>query len=100
MAIAVVIEMDGTTLDQYDEVCALMGLTPRSEGEEGGLFHWVTATDTGIRITDVWESKEPFEKFSAEKLGPTLQQVGVAATPRITFYDVHNYFTAGTAARV
>ena len=53
MAIAVQIDFDGATLDQYDEVVQKMGFEPRGRGEPGGLFHWVTKTDSGIRVTDV-----------------------------------------------
>jgi hypothetical protein len=39
MAIAVVMEFDGATLDQYDEVLVKMGLEPRGPGPKGALFH-------------------------------------------------------------
>ena len=59
-------------------------------GEE--LFHWVTKTDDGFRVTDVWESRDAFEKFADEKLGPLLHDVGIANPPEIQFFDVYNYF--------
>jgi hypothetical protein len=52
MAVAVVTECKGATLDQYDQVLAKMGRTPRGRGAPGSLFHWVTATEDGIRVTD------------------------------------------------
>jgi hypothetical protein len=45
MAVAVVIECKGATLDQYDQVLAKMGRTPRGRSAPGSLFHWVTATE-------------------------------------------------------
>jgi hypothetical protein len=54
MAVAVVLEFPGATLKQYDEVIERMGFEPGGSGAPGGLFHWVTATDDGIRGTDVW----------------------------------------------
>ena len=57
MAVAVVIELPGATLDQYDQSLVKMGFTPEGAWAPAGLFHWVTATDDGIRITDVWRSK-------------------------------------------
>jgi hypothetical protein len=71
-----------------------MGFRPGGKGAPGGLFHWVTKTDDGIRITDVWDSKETFDKFAQEKIGPLSQEVGIAGPPEITFYEVHNYLTA------
>ena len=95
MAIAVQIDFDGATLDQYDEVVQKMGFEPRGRGEPGGLFHWVTKTDSGIRVTDVWESQEIFERFAQEKIGPLTAAVGLTSPPRVTFHEVHNYLTAG-----
>jgi len=95
MAIAVQLDFNGATLEQYDEVVAKMGFTPRGRGEPGGLFHWVTQTATGIRVTDVWESREIFERFAQEKIGPLTATVGLTSPPLITYYDVHNYLTAG-----
>jgi hypothetical protein len=53
MAVGVIIDCKGATLDQYDQVLAKMGRTPRGRGAPGSLFHWVTATEDGIRVTDV-----------------------------------------------
>ena len=95
MAIAVQQDFPGGTLAQYDEVVKRMGFHPGGPGAKGGLFHWVTKTDGGIRVVDVWESRDQFEKFAAEKIGPISAQVGVAAPPKITFFEVHNYLTKG-----
>jgi len=95
MAVAVQLDFEGGTLDQYDEVIKRMGFTPGGKGGPGGLFHWVTKTDTGVRVTDVWESREAFEKFAQEKIGPITQDVGVPGPPTTSFVEVHNYLTAG-----
>ena len=94
MAVAVVLEFDGTTLEQYDQVLEKMGLEPQGPGPQGALFHWVTATNGGIRVTDVWESAEAFEAFSEEEIGPKTAEVGVPGPPTVTMYEVHNYLTA------
>jgi hypothetical protein len=95
MAVGVDLEFEGATLDQYDQVIKKMGLTPRGPTAPGSLFHWVAKTDAGIRVTDVWETKEQFEKFAQNQIGPITTEVGFPAPPRVTFYDVHNYLTAG-----
>jgi len=91
MAVGVVIECKGATFAQYDEALARMGRTPRGRGAPGSLFHWVTATEDGIRVTDVWETREEFERFAGEQIGPITAEVGFPAPPAVTFYDVHNY---------
>ena len=95
MAVAVVLEFHGGTVEQYDQVIEKMGFTPGGKGAPGGLFHWVTVTDDGIRVTDVWNSKEEFEAFAHEKIGPITVEVGIEGAPDVTFYEVYNYLTAG-----
>lgn len=95
MAIGVVLEFEGATLAQYDRIIEKMKFTPRGKGGPGGLFHWVTATESGIRVTDVWETQEHFQTFADEQIGPFSQEVGLPKPPVVTFHDVHNYLTAG-----
>ena len=95
MAIAVQLDFTGGTLAQYDEVIKRMGFDKGGSGAPGGLFHWVTATADGLRVTDVWESREQFDNFAQEKIGPITQAVGVPGPPKIQFFEVYNYLTAG-----
>jgi hypothetical protein len=93
MAVGIVLDFDGT-LDQYDEVISKMGFSPGGQGAPGSMFHWVAKTDGGLRVTDVWESREQFDKFAQEQIGPFTQEVGLAE-PAVSFYEVHNHLTAG-----
>lgn len=95
MAVAIVMEFKGATLEQYEEVIEKMGFAHGGEGAPGGLFHWVTATDEGIRVTDVWETAEEYQRFAEEQIGPYAEAAGVPGPPELTFYEVHNYLTAG-----
>jgi hypothetical protein len=95
MAVGVVMEFAGATLDQYDQVIERMGFSPGGAGAPGGLFHWVTQTDEGIRVTDVWESREQFEQFAQEQIGPYAAEAGIPGPPEISYLEVHNHLTAG-----
>ena len=95
MAVAVQLEFTGATLEQYDQVVKKMGFTPGGKGAPGGLFHCVAKAQDGFRVTDVWETKEQFERFSREKIGPYSAEAGFPGPPRITFFEVHNYLTKG-----
>ncbi len=95
MAIAVVHEFDRVTPEQYDEVIKAMGLSPGGPGNPRCIFHWVTKTDAGIRVTDVWESREQFERFAEGELGPKALAAGISNPPKTAFHHVHNYQTAG-----
>jgi steroid delta-isomerase-like uncharacterized protein len=94
MAVAVTMDFTGATLAQYDEVIDRIGFDHGGTGAPGGLFHWVAQTDDGIRVTDVWESREKFERFAAETIGPITHEVGVPGPPRVTIVDIHNVLTA------
>lgn len=94
MAVAVDMKFKGATLDQYDQVIEKMGLVQGGEMPEGGISHWVAETGDGIHIVDVWESRETFQKFAEEQIGPYSREVGITEEPEISFTDVHNYLTS------
>lgn len=96
MAIAVGMTFSGAPSKQYDEVVQKMGFQPRGSGPAGCLFHWVTKTDDGIRVVDVWETNEQFESFAQEQIGPISAEVGIPSEPETTFSELHNYLTAGS----
>jgi hypothetical protein len=50
----------------------------------------VTKTDDGIRVTDVWQDRETFERFAGERIGPSTARAGVDIEPEITFHEVYN----------
>ena len=98
MAVAVQLDFKGTTLDQYDQVIEKMGFRPEGPGAPGGLSHWVTKTDDGIRVVDVWETREIFDRYAEEKIGPYTREAGFNEEPEMRFYDVHNHLRAGPGA--
>jgi len=91
MAIGVQIDFRNVTLDQYDEVTERTGFLPGGPAVSGSLFHWATKTNDGIRIVDVWESRQAFDTFVTETGLPVFAAVGVVSPPEIQFYEVHNY---------
>ena len=95
MAIGVQLDFKGATPDQYDQVIQKMGFTKDGKGARAACSTGVTATGEGIRVTDVWSDRETFEKFGQERIGPITQEVGVPSPPETTFFEVHNYLTAG-----
>jgi hypothetical protein len=96
MAVAVQLDFRGATLEQYDQINETIGLLPGGPpAAPQEIFHWVMKTDDGFRVVDVWESREAFERFAEEKLGPICQEVGVADPPEIQVFEVHNYLAGG-----
>ena len=87
MAVGLILDFKGGTLDQYDQILERMDLGGKVP--PGAIFHWVAATDDGIRVVDVWQDRATFDKFAEEKIGPFSAEVG-APQPEITEYAVHN----------
>lgn len=98
MAVAYTMRFEGATLEQYDEVMKLMGLSEGGEPPEGAIFHWAAKTDDGIIVVDVWESDEQFNRFAETNIGPHTAQVGITGRPQTTRYEVHNLLGAGIGA--
>lgn len=96
MAVAIIMEFDGTSLAAYDEINRRMGLTPHGPGPEGSILHWATETPKGLQVVDVWESREKFDEFAKQKIGPLSAEAGFAGPPKVTYHDVHNYLIRTT----
>jgi hypothetical protein len=56
--------------EQYDKLDKELG----SDKPEGLIVHAAGESGSGIRIIDVWESKQQFERFQSERLGPGDEQ--------------------------
>ena len=63
--------------EQYDKLEEELG----SHKPEGLIVHAAGESGSGIRIIDVWESKQQFELFQSERLGPAMRKVGIEAPP-------------------
>jgi len=92
--IAVVMEF-ADDIQKYDEVLDLMGLTPQGPGPDGALFHWTTAIEGVIRITDLWQDRATFDAFAETHIGPYAAKVGMAPPESTVVRDVYDFFTAG-----
>ena len=60
--IGVILDFPGATLEQHDAAITGMGYAPGGEGQCDCLFHWVAKTDDGIRVVNVWTSREAFDQ--------------------------------------
>ena len=75
---------------KYDEVIRQLASAGAS-APEGRLYHAAYGDAGSLRVVDVWESMELFERFGAV-LMPILAQAGVdPGTPEVS--EVHNTIT-------
>jgi heme-degrading monooxygenase HmoA len=101
MAILMIVEAPGMEPALYESINEAMGIRGDADAPEGLISHQACTTEDGMLVADVWESREAFDRFVAERLGPAL---GAASVPEIepSIYEVHNHIPqgAGTAANV
>ena len=87
MALAVLFKPDGMDTRGYDET--IRRLEAAGAGSPPGrLYHACHGEGSDLRVVDIWESMETFEKFG-QTLMPILQEIGIdPGTPEIR--PVHN----------
>ena len=91
MAIVVFMQWKGVTGEQYDALRTLVNW--ENEAPEGGIFHVAAIAEDGLRITDLWESVETYERFIENRLMPGVQHLGIPGEPDVEVYPVHRLFT-------
>jgi hypothetical protein len=88
---------EGVGTPMYDGVNAEMGV--EENPPEGLIFHWAGEVDGKWTVTDVWESRELYDRFREERLMPAVAKVSgqdpeQGPMPTISEFAVHNYIKA------
>jgi hypothetical protein len=81
----------GVTPEQYEQ--AREKVDWEGQPADGGMFHVAWFDDDGLRVVDVWESAEQFQRFTEERLMPGVQEVGIEGEPEVELRDAHRLFT-------
>ncbi len=79
MAIGLRLRFAGGTQEQYEAINAQMGV--EAEPPDGLIFHAAGPVEEGWGILDFWESREHFDRFQQERLGPAVAALGDQAPP-------------------
>jgi hypothetical protein len=93
MAVMMVMEWPGATLEQYDEVRRITRF--ETEHPAGGIFHVAAIDGDVLRVVDVWESPQQFQAFVDAKLNPAAAEIGITTQPTVSIYPAHNVFNPG-----
>jgi heme-degrading monooxygenase HmoA len=90
MRIAMVMNWDGITPEQYEEVRK----TANWEGNvpKGAVFHMAGFHNNELRVTDIWESAEDFNSFVQHRLMPATAAAGATGEPQVEIFPVHAIF--------
>jgi quinol monooxygenase YgiN len=86
MAVAVIVQ--GGSRGDYKRVAERIN----AEGvPEGAILHTATDTPDGVRMFDVWESREAFERFMEDKIAPLAEELDIEMTGPPP--EIHELFT-------
>jgi hypothetical protein len=67
-------------VEMYDAVHA--GVLHRGEGKVDGLLvHVGRACDDGFEVLEVWESREHFERYNRDVVGPVMAELAPGPPP-------------------
>jgi len=69
-------------IEHYDALHAEIGRRTAG-GVDGLLLHVGRRTSGGFQVTEVWDSRESFERFRAEVLGPALAEISGGQPPPV-----------------
>jgi len=78
MAVGILSAAPEFTKQIYDDITEKMfGHAPMREDEapEGLIVHSAGPGEQGYYVYDIWESREAFQRFMEEKLGPAIEEV-------------------------
>jgi len=84
MAICRIYEIEGGTLDQYDEVDAKFPESP-----EGAKLHVAGAADGRLYVVEIWESREQVERYMQSGVGTAIEEAGIPE-PKVAEFEIHN----------
>jgi hypothetical protein len=73
-------------VEMYDAMHAAL-LREVGADVDGLLVHLATPTPTGFQIIEVWESREPFERYSAELVTPVMARTLGGQPPPATVVE-------------
>ena len=90
MSTVMSMEWTGVTQDQYNQVMRMLDLDKNPAA--GGIFHVAGFSAGTLRVLDIWESQQAFEKFQKDRLNAAVQKAGIAGQPKVQFYPAHNVF--------
>ena len=96
MATVMLMEWPGVSEDQYDRVMNALGLDANPPA--GAMFHVAGFSGGGLRVLDIWDSQQTFERFQEERLTKAVQSAGITSQPKVQFFPVHNMYAPNVEA--
>jgi hypothetical protein len=99
MPIVVSLSWPHVTPDDYDALDELVRY--EEDPPEGAVSHTAWFTESGLRVVDVWRTRQDFERFADERLMTAALQVsGFHGEPLVKFHRLHAHVLAPATADV
>src|SRR3954453_11173934 len=100
MEMAVVMQMrwDAISPDDYERAREAVGW--ETDPPQGGRYH-IAWFDQGLRVIDIWDSEEAFQRFANERLMPGLASAGILegkGEPEVRLAPLHRQWAPDAAA--
>lgn len=98
---AVVMQMRWTGIDRDDYDKAVDAVGWERDPAPGGRTHIAWFEDDALRVVDVWDSEEDFNRFAQERLMPGLASAGILegkGEPETTFTPLYRQWSPDQAA--
>ena len=80
----------GVTAEQYEE--ARSRVDWEGDVPDGAVLHVAGVDGDDLRVTDVWESPDHFQRFAEERLMPAVKEIGIEGEPEVRLYPVQAIF--------
>jgi hypothetical protein len=91
LAVGIRIKLAGVTQEMFDQ--ANRDLDVDGNPPDGLLFHASGPIDGGWGVIDFWQSREQFDRFAEQRIGPAVGSMGAdAPQPDIREFPVHEHF--------
>lgn len=91
MAFCVISENPKGSAEVYEQVVQRVA----QSGEfppPGAIFQVAGPAEPGWRVISLWDSREAFERFAAERLAPAWAEFGVSRDDvRFTMFEAHSF---------
>src|SRR4029079_9706237 len=95
MPIVMNMRWGGVTPEQYEQAREQVGWERRPP--DGGVNPITSFTEGGLRVTDVWETADDFNRFAESRLMPVVQELGIEGAPEVTSSGLQAVWNPGVA---
>jgi hypothetical protein len=94
VAVGIIMEFEGFKPENYDAVAQQINWP--QNWPEGLTFHVAGSSEDGMRIVEIWDSREQHDRWMQDTIQPAIQAVAgehgrAAPPPRFTEFAVHRH---------